>query len=192
MSEAAPAVKETRDDSLPAAFLAQPRLGRDQMKDGEPVDAAVIGASFAGISAALQLARACRTVLLVDDDCPRNRFAAASHGFFGQDGRSPAAIRGEALAQLLAYPTVERLQARATGARAAGPARFRLQLADGGERVARRLVLATGVADRLPDLPGLAPRWGVSVLHCPYCDGYELRDRRLGVLARSALSANMA
>jgi thioredoxin reductase len=154
-------------------------------------EAVVVGGSWAGLSAAMQLARARRRVLVVDAGRPRNRFAAASHGFLGQDGRAPAAILDTARAQVLAYPTAEFRADEAVGAREDGDG-FALALASGASIRTRRLVLATGVVDELPDVPGLRERWGVTVLHCPYCHGYEVADRRLGVLATSALNVHQA
>jgi len=159
----------------------------------EPIhDAVVIGGSFAGLSAALQLARARRRIAVVDSGLRRNRFAATSHGFLGQDGRAPAAIVAEAKAQLLAYPSVRWLDATATSAERledgfavcidAGTATLRAQ----------RLVLASGIVDELPPLEGLAERWGRSVFHCPYCHGYELDNGRIGVLAAGPLSMHHA
>jgi thioredoxin reductase len=145
-------------------------------------DAAVIGGSWAGLSAAMQLARARRRVLVVDAGRPRNRFAHASHGFLGQDGRTPSAILETARAQVLAYPTAEFRQDEATRAETCDGG-FQVALASGATARARRLVLATGVVDELPDIPGLRERWGASVLHCPYCHGYEVAGGRLGVLA---------
>jgi thioredoxin reductase len=154
-------------------------------------DAVVVGGSWAGLSAAMQLARARRRVLVVDADRPRNRFARSAHGFFGQDGRAPAAIRDDARAQVLAYPTAAFRADEATHAAAVDDG-FVLTLASGATAHARRLVLATGVIDELPELPGLRERWGVTVLHCPYCHGYEVADGRLGVLATSPLSVHQA
>jgi thioredoxin reductase len=154
-------------------------------------DAVVVGGSFAGLSAAMQLARARRRVLLVDAGRPRNRFAAASHGFLGQDGRAPADILATGRAEVLEYPTAFFLADEATHARAVDDG-FELTLASGSTVTARRLVLATGVADELPEIPGLRERWGVSVLHCPYCHGYEVADRRFGVLARSEMAVHQA
>ena len=162
-----------------------------QSDPSDSYDAAVVGGSWAGLSAAMQLARARRGVLVVDADRPRNRFARAAHGFFGQDGRAPAAIRDEARAQLLAYPTVTFRADEATHA-AAFHDGFTVALASGAAAHARRLVLATGVVDELPEVPGLRERWGVTVLHCPYCHGYEVADGRLGVLATGPLSLHQA
>ncbi|MGY2236541.1 NAD(P)/FAD-dependent oxidoreductase [Pseudomonas gingeri] len=151
----------------------------------------VVGASFAGLSAAMQLARARQRVLLVDSGRPRNRFATTAHGFLGQDGRSPQAIRYEALRQLLRYPTVEFVEGEVVSARQVDSG-FAVVLADGREERAARLVLAIGLYDELPAIPGLPERWGKTVLHCPYCHGYEVRDRTLGVLATMPLSAHQA
>ncbi|EKS9799028.1 MULTISPECIES: NAD(P)/FAD-dependent oxidoreductase [Burkholderia] len=152
----------------------------------------VIGGSFAGLSAAMQLARARRRVLVIDAGQPRNRFAAHAHGFFGQDGKPPAAIVEEAAAQLAAYPTVQRIAGDVRAAERDADGRFHVTLADGSRASADRLILATGIRDELPALPGLAERWGVSVLHCPYCHGYEVSGQRLGVLATHPLSVHQA
>jgi thioredoxin reductase len=161
------------------------------MMESDRYDVVVVGGSFAGLAAAMQLARARRRVLVVDSGRPRNRFAHASHGFLGQDGRAPADIFATGRAEVLAYPTTAYLADEATHARATGDG-FELDLASGSTVAARRLVLATGVADDLPDVPGLRERWGVSVLHCPYCHGYEVADRRFGVLTRSEMAVHQA
>jgi len=153
-------------------------------------DVMIAGGGFAGLSAAMQLARARRDVLLVDAGRPRNRFAAASHGFLGQDGVAPDELMRRGLAQLSVYPTVDFFHGEADEA-AAVEGGFRIGLSDGTEARARRIVLATGVADTLP-LASMAPRWGVSVLHCPYCHGYEVRDRPLAVVAALAGAAHQA
>jgi thioredoxin reductase len=156
-----------------------------------PYDTVIVGGSWAGLSAAMQLARARRRVLVVDAGLPRNRFAHASHGFLGQDGRTPAAILDTAREQVLAYPAAELRHDEATSA-AGGDGRFEVALASGPTVQARRLILATGIVDELPDLPGLRERWGTSVLHCPYCHGYEVADGRLGVLAVGDMSVHQA
>lgn len=154
-------------------------------------DVIVVGGSYAGLSAATQLARARRRVLVIDAGQRRNRYAQHSHGFLGQDGREAAAIAAEGRAQLLKYPTVQWLEGAA--AQATRLARgFRITLTDGRGFDAQALVLATGVVDELPALPGLAERWGMSVFHCPYCHGYELMEGRIGVMAVGPLSMHHA
>ncbi|KQN07105.1 thioredoxin reductase [Sphingobium sp. Leaf26] len=154
-------------------------------------DVIVIGGSFAGQSAALQLARARQDVLLIDAGLPRNRFADAAHGFLGQDGRSPGAIIRDATCQLSAYPSAEVLAGKAQEA-SIDDGHFVVTMRNGAERRARRIILATGVTDMLPDIPGMAERWGATVLHCPYCHGYEVRDRALGIIANHPMSAHQA
>lgn len=154
-------------------------------------DAIILGGSYAGLSAGLQLARARRKVLIVDTGLRRNRFARTSHGFLTQDGSTPAEIAAEARSQLMEYRTVEWLQTEATRVE---PVRdgFNVALRQGPDLAGKRLVLATGVTDVLPELAGLAERWGISVFHCPYCHGYELDEGRIGVLATSPLSMHQA
>jgi thioredoxin reductase len=154
-------------------------------------DLIVVGGSFAGLSAATQVARARRRVLVIDAGQPRNRFAAHSHGFLGQDGRAPAEILGDARKQLLAYPTAAIVDAFATQTEAAGGG-FRAVLENGQTFEGSRLLLATGVRDTLPDIPGLQEQWGKTVLHCPYCHGYEAAGGPLGVLATGAVSMHQA
>lgn len=153
-------------------------------------DAIVVGGSFAGLSAAMQLARAQRSVLLVDAGRPRNRFAATSHGFLGQDGVAPAGIMRQGIDQLVRYPTVTFLHAEALAASVQDD-RLALTLSDGAQVEGRKLILATGVQDTLP-LPSMMGRWGVSVLHCPYCHGYEVRGRRLAAIANAAGAVHQA
>lgn len=154
-------------------------------------DAIIIGGSFAGLAAATYLARARRQVRVIDAGRPRNRFAAASHGFLGHDGSDPRQILATARAQLLAYPTVEIIESEAVDAQADDD-QFTVTLADGEEIAARKLILAFGLRDELPDLPGVQERWGTSVLHCPYCHGIEFSDQPLGVLYRTAMSVHQA
>lgn len=144
-------------------------------------DAIVVGGSYAGLSAATQLARARRRLLVIDAGKRRNRFAEVSHGFLSRDGAAPGAIVAEARTQLLAYPTVEWHDGEAIAAEAIDDG-FAVTDAGGTRVEARRLVLALGVSDTLPSVPGLAERWGRSVFHCPYCHGYEV-DGQIGVLA---------
>lgn len=153
-------------------------------------DVIIIGGSYAGLAAALQLARARRRVLILDSGQRRNRFANHSHGFLGQDGQPPGAIAARGRAEVLAYPTVTWRDALAS---AASPLHngFLVQ-ADGEELRGKRLILATGVADELPAIPGLVDQWGKRAFFCPYCDGYEFGMSRLGVLATSPTSARFA
>ncbi|MET0430020.1 MAG: NAD(P)/FAD-dependent oxidoreductase [Microvirga sp.] len=155
-----------------------------------PFDVIVVGGSFAGLAAATYIARGRRSVCVIDAGSPRNRFAAASHGFLGQDGSDPRTMLAQARAQLAAYPQANIVEGQAVDVRAGRD--FTITLASGATMNAARLVLAYGITDVLPEIPGLAERWGRSVLHCPYCHGYEFADGKLGVLAVSPMSAHQA
>lgn len=156
----------------------------------QQLDAVIIGGSFSGLSAALQLARARRQIAVVDAGLRRNRFAAASHGFLAQDGQASAEIIAQAKHQLLRYPTVQCLEDNVLSIEKTGDA-FALTTSRGPLRAAR-VILATGVVDHLPEIPGLQERWGTSVFHCPYCHGYELHNGRIGVLATGPMSMHQA
>lgn len=146
----------------------------------------VVGGGPAGLSAALVLGRSRRSVLVVDDGAPRNRFAERMHGYLGHDGTAPAAFREQAEREVARYGVQVR-RARVTGLVAAPTESLvEVSLDDGTELVARRVLVATGLVDELPDVRGVQERWGRDVLHCPYCHGWEFRDQRLVVLARAA------
>lgn len=154
-------------------------------------DVIVVGGSYAGMSAALQLLRARRSVLVIDGGQRRNRFASHSHGFLGQDGADPGAIAQSARGQLEAYPSLTWIDGQAR-ALAGERDRFLVSLLDGSSHRGRRVILAIGVSDRLPPIEGLAERWGASIFHCPYCHGYELDRGRVGVIATGPMSTHQA
>jgi thioredoxin reductase len=154
-------------------------------------DVIVVGGSYAGMAASLQLLRARRSVLVIDAGQRRNRFASQSHGFLGQDGADPAVIAREARRQLQAYPTLTWSEAEAVSVTGEQD-RFAVAVAGGQTHHGRRILFATGVTDLLPPIPGLADRWGRSVFHCPYCHGYELEQGRIGVIGTSPMSVHQA
>ncbi|KAB7774655.1 MULTISPECIES: NAD(P)/FAD-dependent oxidoreductase [Xanthomonas] len=154
-------------------------------------DIIVIGGSYAGMAAALQLLRARRSVLVIDAGQRRNRTAHHAHGFLGQDGVPPGTIAATARQQLSAYPTLTWLDAHALTATGSLDV-FRVTTSDGGTHQGRRILLATGVADQLPAVDGLAERWGTAVFHCPYCHGYELDQGRIGIVGAGPLSVHQA
>jgi thioredoxin reductase len=151
------------------------------------VDVVVIGGSFAGLAAALQLVRTHTSVLVVDGGEPRNRFASQSFGTLGHDGKSASAILSESKAQLARYPSFAYKQAIVTGV-TREDGRFVVVCKAAGDEeqavvvTARRIVLASGVVDELPAVPGLKERWGVSVNACAYCHAFETTGKRQGVL----------
>lgn len=153
-------------------------------------DVIVIGGSYSGLSAALQLARARQKIMVIDAGQPRNRFASHSHGFITHDGRNPGEISHAAKLQLQKYPTVLWLDAYAHNA-AKTERGFTVEAA-GQIYETKRIVLAMGVSDGLPKVEGLEERWGKSVFHCPYCHGYELDQGRIGVLAVAPMSIHHA
>ncbi len=154
-------------------------------------DVVIIGGSFAGLSAAMPLVRAQRRVLMIDHNRPRNRFAKASHGIACLDGMSPSEIRSRALAQLQRYPSFELIDDTVSNIDGVAGA-FNVATEARKTFASKRLIIAAGITDILPNIPGLEPHWGKSVLHCPYCHGYELRGRELGVLASSEMSFHQA
>lgn len=154
-------------------------------------DVIIVGGSYAGMEAALQLLRARRKVLVIDAGVRRNRFASHAHGFLTQDGVPPDVIAAKAAAQLAAYPTLSWIEGTAKTARAVEDG-FEIAVADGRSFSSRRLVLAIGVSDALPDIPGLKERWGRSVFHCPYCHGFELDEGPIGVIGVGSLSMHQA
>ena len=154
-------------------------------------DAIIVGGSYAGLSAAMPLVRARRNVLVIDAGIRRNRFVEASHGFLGQDGRHPSVIAADAREQLLRYATVHWHEGTAIAASGHNDD-FKITLKGGIVHHARRLILATGVTDDLPKIDGLSERWGKSAFNCPYCDGYELNQGRIGILASGPFAIHQA
>jgi thioredoxin reductase len=145
----------------------------------------VVGAGAAGLSAALVLGRARRRTLVIDAGGQSNLSAHGIGGLLGYDGRPPAELYAAGRAELAAYPSVRVREGEVVGGERTDGG-FRLELADGSEERGRRVLLATGMDYRYPDVPGIAERWGRSVFHCPFCHGWEVRDRPLGVLDRGA------
>ncbi|WP_305093884.1 NAD(P)/FAD-dependent oxidoreductase [Prescottella sp. R16] len=159
----------------------------------EPVenyDVVVIGGGAAGLEGALMLARSRRTVLVTDAGAPRNAPAEGVHGFLTRDGLPPAELTAIGRDEVRRYGG-HIVDAAVTDARRTGDG-FTVTLADGRAVRARRLLVATGLTDELPDVPGLRDRWGRDVLHCPYCHGWEISDRPVGVLATGPMSVHQA
>lgn len=154
-------------------------------------DAIIVGGGFAGLAAATYLARARRNVVVIDTRQPRNRYTDAAHGFLGHDGSDPQQILSTARRQVMAYPTVRMIDGEATGARVEDDG-FSVVLGNGEALATRKVILAFGLRDTLPAIPGIQERWGKTVLHCPYCHGIEFSDRQLGVLYRTPMSVHQA
>ncbi|MBO0852341.1 MAG: NAD(P)/FAD-dependent oxidoreductase [Nocardia sp.] len=141
-------------------------------------DVAVIGGSAAGLAAALQLARQRRSIVVIDDDTPRNAPAAHMHGYLGHDGIAPGELRTLGREEVRGYGG-EVLSGRVVDVHRRGDGMFALDLTGGHTLVARRVLVATGLSDELPAIDGLARQWGRGVVHCPFCHGFEVRDQRL-------------
>jgi thioredoxin reductase len=153
-------------------------------------DVVVVGGGAAGLSGGLMLARARRSVVVIDAGAPRNAPAAGVHGFLSRDGVSPAELLEIGRAEVRRYGghvaegEVGELTRDGDG--------FTVTLADGRVVGARRLLVTTGLVDELPDVPGLREQWGRDVLHCPYCHGWEVRDQAIGVLASGPMAVHQA
>jgi thioredoxin reductase len=143
-------------------------------------DVAVVGGGPAGLSAALMLGRACRTVMVFDEGRPRNGVVRHIHGFLSRDGIDPLELLKIARQELEKYQSIQFEQSVVTDARCLNPG-FEITLGTGRTCRSRKLLIATGVEDRLPDVPGLAERYGTSVFHCPFCDAWEVRGQPLAV-----------
>jgi len=155
------------------------------------MDVVIVGAGPAGLSAALMLGRCRRRVTVIDDGAPRNLAARASHGHFTRDGASPAALLRQGRAELRAYPTVI-MRAGTVVAVEGTRGAFRIRCADAATFSARRVLLATGVIDHVPKIAGLAPLYGLSVHHCPYCDAFEHAGRSLAQYGRGRAGVDAA
>jgi thioredoxin reductase len=158
---------------------------RERNVAGMAYDVIVIGGGAAGLAGATALLRSRRSVLVVDGGEPRNAPADGVHNFLTRDGTPPGELLAAGRAEVLGYGG-EVVRASVVGVDAG----FRVRLDDGRTVTARRLLVATGLVDELPDVPGLAQRWGRDVLHCPYCHGWEVRDRAVGVLATGPMAVH--
>jgi thioredoxin reductase len=152
------------------------------MENTSEYEVIVIGGSYAGLSAAMTLGRALRHVLVIDSGLPCNRQAPAAHNFIAHDGQKPALIAAQAREQVKRYPTVQFLEdlvIEVTGENNA----FTV-ITTGGKRFGcKKILFATGIKDQMPEIEGFADCWGISVLHCPYCHGYEVKNKPTAVMA---------
>ena len=167
----------------------------DMLPD-ETVDAVVIGGGPAGLSGALMLARSRRSVVVIDSGTPRNAPAEGVHGLLGLEGTPPPELLRRGREEVGRYSgrvvTGEVTSAAPAAPTAEGDLRFTVTLADGRAVQARRVLVATGLRDVLPDIPGLAQHWGHGVVHCPYCHGWEVRGEPIGILAVGPASIHHA
>ena len=156
------------------------------MQKEQLFDVIIIGGSYAGLSAAMSLGRSSRNVLVIDSGKPCNLQTPHSHNFLTRDGEKPAELAAIAKAQVLAYPTVKMISAFAAGATKTDFG-FSISTSENQNFKTKKIVLATGVKDIFPNIIGFAQCWGISVLHCPYCHGYEVKNKKLGVIANGEI-----
>ncbi|WP_338721807.1 NAD(P)/FAD-dependent oxidoreductase [Devosia sp. XK-2] len=154
-------------------------------------DVIIVGGSFAGLTAAMQLGRARRKVTVFDTGLNRNRYADHAHNIFGHDGTPPGELLAAARQQVQAYPTVQLVPAKAQLV-SGGPDDFRVTTTDGETVSGRRLILSYGIVDDFPAIPGFAQCWGKTVIHCPFCHGYEVAGTRWGLVYSSPMSLHGA
>jgi thioredoxin reductase len=145
-------------------------------------DVIIIGGSYSGLAAGMALGRALRKVLIIDNGKPCNIQTPHSHNFLTNDGKAPAEIAAIAIRQVKKYDTVKFFNGTALAAGRSG-GRFEITVDNGELFQAKKLVFASGIKDRLPDIEGIEACWGISVIHCPYCHGYEVRNKKTGILA---------
>jgi len=152
------------------------------MTDNNNFDVIIVGGSYAGLSAAMALGRALRSVLVIDSGLPCNRQTPHSHNFITQDGEKPGVIAEKAKEQVLKYDTVKFLTDLAVNGTKTDKG-FVISTQSGELFSAKKLVFATGLKDIMPNIEGFSECWGITVIHCPYCHGYEVKDQKTGVLA---------
>ena len=161
------------------------------MKNAMDYEVIIIGGSYAGLSAAMSLGRALRHVLIVDNGEPCNRQTPHSHNFLTNDGQTPAVLAAKAQEQVRAYDTIHFSTGLVTDLQQVAGG-FSVKTNEGKQWTARKIVLATGIRNVFPDIPGWAACWGISVLHCPYCHGYEVRNEPTGIFGGGEAVLEMA
>lgn len=157
------------------------------MKKLRHFEAIIVGGSYAGLSAAMALGRSLRKVLIIDSGQACNRQTPHSHNFITQDGVAPAEISEKAKAQVLEYDSIELLSDRVVDVVRSGQS-FEVNTQNNTSYTADKVLFTTGVKDITPAIPGFSECWGISVLHCPYCHGYEVKHDNIGILANGAIA----
>ncbi|SIQ33043.1 NAD(P)/FAD-dependent oxidoreductase [Maribacter ulvicola] len=154
-------------------------------------DVIIVGGSYAGLAAAMSLGRSLRKVLVIDSGKPCNRQTPHSHNFLTQDGKTPYEIREIAKTQVLAYKTVSFIEDKADSG-FKNEDTFFISTETGATFSAKKVVFATGIKDIMPNIKGFAECWGISVVHCPYCHGYEIRHKKTGIIANGERAYHLA
>lgn len=162
-----------------------------KMKAHNQYDVIIVGGSYSGLATGMALGRAMRKVLIIDSGNPCNKQTPYSHNFLTHDGKTPGEIARLAKHQVQQYDTVSFLDAWVTAGSKTDNG-FELQIQSGEVFSGRKLVFATGIKDIMPDIPGFSDCWGISVLHCPYCHGYEVRHQKTGILANGDIGFELS
>ena len=161
------------------------------MTDSKNYDVIIIGGSYSGLSAAMALGRALRTVLIIDNGKPCNRQTPHSHNFITQDGEKPSSIAEKAKAQVLKYDTVKFYNGLAINGEKTEKG-FKITTQTKKDFFSKKLIFATGLKDLIPNIKGFSECWGISVIHCPYCHGYEVKNEKTGILANGDFAFHYA
>jgi thioredoxin reductase len=161
------------------------------MNKKKQYDVIIVGGSYGGLAAGMALGRALRKVLIIDSGNSCNKQTPYSHNFLTNDGRTPKEIASLARQQVQQYKTVSFLDAFVSTGKVTGNG-FEVKTETGETFAAKKLVFATGIKDSMPNIPGFEACWGISVIHCPYCHGYEVRHQKTGILANGELALELA
>lgn len=163
----------------------------NHMTDTKDFEVIIIGGSYAGLSAAMALGRSLRNILIIDSGLPCNQQTPHSHNFITHDGAKPGAIAEKAKAQVLNYPTVKYLEGLAVSGKKTDNG-FMIITQTNEVFKAKKLIFATGIKDIMPNIKGFAECWGISVVHCPYCHGYEFRNQKTGIMTNGDKAFHLA
>jgi len=174
---------------FPLPLLSISKFNR--MSNKNTFDVIIVGGSYSGLSAAMALGRSLRNVLIIDSGLPCNRFTPHSHNFVTHDGERPSVIAEKARSQVLKYETVKLRNDLAISCKIVDSG-FEISTQSGAIFTAKKLIFATGIRDIMPDIDGFSESWGKSILHCPYCHGYEVKNERTGILANGDIAFHYA
>jgi thioredoxin reductase len=161
------------------------------MTDKKDFDVIIIGGSYAGLSAAMALGRSLRNVLIIDGGLPCNRQTPHSHNFLTQDGQKPAVIAAKGKTEVLSYSTIRFLEGLAVSGEKTATG-FSITTNTQEKFHTKKLVFATGIKDIMPEIKGFSESWGISVVHCPYCHGYELKNKKTAIMANGERAFHLA
>ncbi|MEE9361385.1 MAG: NAD(P)/FAD-dependent oxidoreductase [Cellulophaga sp.] len=163
----------------------------NDMNTTKKFEVIIIGGSYSGLSAAMTLGRSLRNILIIDSGLPCNRQTPHSHNFITQDGATPSEISQKAKSQVLKYDTVHFIEDKVIKGIKTDHS-FHIHTESGKEFEAKKVIFATGIKDIMPDIKGLSDCWGISVVHCPYCHGYEIKNKKTGIIANGETAFHLA